>query len=382
MSMANAAMQRDWQTVENQRDRVWQQSEYDRRFNMSNEYNDPSAVVQRLRQAGINPAAAMGQLSGTGGLAAAGGSSASVPSHQVQPVGYQPPNIGAELPAILSAVADLKNAETNVGHLGNETRQTDATIESLLASANKQNAEAEMQKLLTSLQDMYGAKKLDAEILNLLAQAQLAADKSDTEKVNQIVGKAEEYLMRAKGDTEVQSRPMVLSNLSTYRQVLLSQIDANKASANASNASARLNNALAQTEDGLRSGKIHGQQLANDIAGIQRQIFERNNAQDARTYESRVNSILEQCEQQGFITEKMKADAASAMAHADWAYINEFLGALGSAVGSFSEVVGSFSKLQRNEILNKVSRQVQRSVEHRSKNDDGSTVVDRYSWNE
>lgn len=345
MSMANAAMQRDWQTVENQRDREWQQAEYDRRFNMSNEYNDPSAVVQRLRQAGINPAAAMGQLSGAGGLAAAGGSSASVPSHQVQPVGYQPPNIGAELPSILSAVADLKNAETNQGRLGNETRQTNATIESLLASANKQNAEAEMQKLLTSLQDMYGAKKLDAEILNLLAQAQLAADKSDTEKVNQLLGKAEEYLMRAKGDTVVQSRPMVLSNLSTYRQVLVSQVNANNAAAQNSRAQAGLASEKAITESGLREGLIRGQQLANTIAETRAALGSIEVQQAIATNPAKIEALLDAYEREKWITAEQKAQAQMAIKNKNWQTFDKILNSAESMSRTFKNAAEGVSSI-------------------------------------
>lgn len=59
------AENREWQSKENEKSRLWSQREWDRQFEKTNLYNTPSAQKERLRQAGYNPYMINGQVVGS-----------------------------------------------------------------------------------------------------------------------------------------------------------------------------------------------------------------------------------------------------------------------------------------------------------------------------
>ena len=58
-------MQNDWQAQQNQKAMDFQRQNWKEQFNMTNEYNSPSASVQRLISAGLNPAGALNNAGNT-----------------------------------------------------------------------------------------------------------------------------------------------------------------------------------------------------------------------------------------------------------------------------------------------------------------------------
>lgn len=56
---------REWQTKENEKSRLWAEREWNRQFEKTNLYNTPSAQKTRLREAGYNPYMVNGQIAGS-----------------------------------------------------------------------------------------------------------------------------------------------------------------------------------------------------------------------------------------------------------------------------------------------------------------------------
>ncbi|UCS96041.1 MAG: DNA pilot protein [Microviridae sp.] len=377
--MTNAQLKA--QAAENDKNRQWQADEWTRRFNAENQYNDPSAVIARLRAAGVNPAAAMGQLSGSGGLAAAGGSSTPTNVGGVSPVGYATPNFNEGFSQLAQGIAALKNSNVNEGMLDNKTRETDALVKAMMARAMSDEANAVLTETMNSIQQAYGGKKMDSEIARNLSAAQLAAEQGNSEVVKRLLMKAERHLAESKAVTEDASREIAISNLRKYGDVLDSEVSRNNASANASNASARVSNSLAETEDGLRSGKIEAQDLSNKVADIHRQLLNRENLRDAATHQDKLNAIVAQCEREGLINRKTAAEVRSAITDADWAEVRQFIGTLSEVVGSFTGAVNALNSSQRTRIADRMSRYRNNTqYEYRSINDDGSVSIERHNY--
>lgn len=114
---------REWQTLENQRNRDWQENQnilsrnwQEKMWNLQNQYNTPSAMMQRYKEAGINPYL-VSQDSGLGAAGSAGSPSVGSPSMvgapnmpNIQPVDYGAPFSRAIDIALRSKAVDADSA--------------------------------------------------------------------------------------------------------------------------------------------------------------------------------------------------------------------------------------------------------------------------------
>lgn len=352
----NQREQNAWQSGENEKDRLWQQQqwaeqfnqendEWQRRFDLQNEYNDPSAVVQRLRGAGINPAAAMGQLTGSGGLAAAGGSSNPVspgpmPTHQVSAMGISPVGSIPDISGVLSGISNIMNAKTNAARLGLDAEKQEAMlpveVQNLLQDVAGKKLVNEYQQIINDVQSIYGKDKAGAEVQHLLSSAAANWAKEDYERAATEVQKAVAQFTSDNNARENAKFPQVLANLKAMHSEIL-------ASANKQNADARLSREQSISVAALRDGQIRGQNLANTISEA-KAVISNLDAQSAQAVQfDKIDALLSAYEREGWITYEQKQKAVTAAKVNKWYDVTKVLDSAESASRTVKNVTSSLS---------------------------------------
>lgn len=130
---ANASMDeatRNWQSQENQINRKWQEEQWQKQFDATNQYNTPSAQMERYRQAGLNPYL---HINGQVGSGQSTGTSVTPPAMAGTPQHSQ----------MVAPRYDVVGPIANALGSYNSVRGTDANV------ANQQ-AQADYQKALTA----------------------------------------------------------------------------------------------------------------------------------------------------------------------------------------------------------------------------------------
>lgn len=172
-------MQNDWQAQQNQKAMDFQRQNWKEQFNLTNEYNNPSASVQRLISAGLNPAGAMNNAGNTASTAqglqgVANGS----------PVG----SVGAPIAslsidnrkAISEMIASMSGSARNTADASRTNKLANAELSNLIAKTNNEEAQSYFTQLQTKLAGMFGGRKMQAEINSLVAQ--MATSYADVQK--------------------------------------------------------------------------------------------------------------------------------------------------------------------------------------------------------
>lgn len=361
--------QNDFQAEQNQIDREWQETQWLKQFNMQNEewykqldaqqkqwmeqfditnkYNSPKELVQRLLMAGVNPANALSQLSGMAGLssaspsAASGGSVASpgtMGSHSVTPSSF---NAGGwEKPsAAFSSIAQLGDTVAKLASVGLDAKRQQALLDKEVENVVADTASKREQALITaidrSLKETFGSEKLQAEIKKLYSDSYVAYSQGDLNKANDLYTRAMEKLTSVQSEAIEAQLPYLVSNLKQLGEVYKSQQASNYASAAASRSVASLNSALTQTENDLRSGKVKAQDLANSFQIIANSLKNRENWRDAQSNQWQLQAIFNECKSKGFISEQEHQKALKAIKENDWFEV-------ANAVETVSKLMPSF----------------------------------------
>lgn len=172
-------LQNDWQAQQNQKAMDFQRQNWKEQFNMTNEYNNPSASVQRLISAGLNPAGALNNAGNTASTAqglqgVANGS----------PVG----SVGAPIAslsidnrkAISEMIASMSGSARNTADASRTNKLANAELSNLIAKTNNVEAQSYFTQLQTKLTGMFGGRKMQADINSLVAQ--MANSYADVQK--------------------------------------------------------------------------------------------------------------------------------------------------------------------------------------------------------
>lgn len=384
----NQDSQNDWQANQNDKDRMWQQQMWQqqfaaeneqwwKRFNAQNEYNSPEELMKRLTAAGINPAVALGQLSGSGGLAAAGGSSsptspAPMGAHQVTPgAGYVP--FGSQTAQMFSSIAQLLEARASNKKVGLESeyqRATlDAVVQKTLSEAGHNDALTAYTKFQQTIDEAYRGKKLDAETKKLLAEVDSEVARAfalfqqgDKDAAQKLFFEAQTRITDSKDKALNEFIPHITTYVKAMTNNLYAQTKELNTRSDLNVANKDYTEALTKTIDGLRQGQIDGQDLANTAAKIANELSARENYRDLVTSDGQIMMFAQQLEQQGYVTksayEKLRQDTFNS----NWQGVKFFFDCAESATRSFSNIKNPINFQQRNEI----QERFQQSYENRT----------------
>ena len=192
------------QQEENVKNRQYMSDEWTRQFNAMNEYNDPSAQVRRLINAGINPNEVFG--SGTNTTAMSQGSpqasaGSSIPISSPQPIQY----LGSQfVNDLANAVRALTEADKNEALTPVEKEYKETLTKQLAAETEKVGAEKEAIDLQNQLTRIYGdalkdreVQKFDADIRKINNEIEVLIQQKDFVKAQTKLSEAEELLKRS-----------------------------------------------------------------------------------------------------------------------------------------------------------------------------------------
>lgn len=424
----NAQMQeqqQSWQSEENDKDRLWQEQqwlrqfektaeqwqnqfnkeneEWQRRFEAQNDYNSPAAQIERLKQAGVNPAAALQSIAGNAGLAAAGGSSQptspspvspSLPGpHGVSPVGAMSFSGVASGAQIFSSLAQLQDSLSSAASRGFETaaaqRKVQSEIDKNLSEVSRNLEEAGLTRTNNLLRQTFGPGKEFAEIRSIINDAALKEAQGKTEDSKQLLNRALAYVNNTKGKINEDSLPLLLKEL----QGKIDNLDAdtrlkgaqtktestkqalNVATAENLDAETVYINALRKTEDDLRQGRVDAQTLANDISEVRKQIVTRQNNNEILVNDHYVNGLINQFEREGILNAELKEQLYKAVQENNWLFVDKYLSAVESVTRSFGNLLGGAASLRRAGVAERIQDIMEKdeiTESHDVKNDDGS----------
>lgn len=401
--------QQEWQDTANEADRQFQmeqwlrefqaqQDEWTRQFNLENEYNTPSAQVARLSAAGINPAAAFQNVQGSTGSAAVGGSSsppspAYPASHSVSPVGLAHVSGISSDSMMFSSLAQLGDSLSKLKQVGlNEKRQQamlNAEVQNTVADTQQKRESAALTSTLNSIKSAFGDKQAQAEVSKLIADSYQAYSDGDYKKALSLVADTEKDLNAQKYAYNKEAYPELVTNLRKLGNLYQAKVGESQAAAAQHRAEASYFGALTQTENDLREGRVKGLDLSNDLAGIEKQLRNRENVRDAATNADQIHSIVESCRRQGLINSLTEQQIKKAVSDNDWNDVEHFIGCMSQAVGSVTSVgqlgINEWSAEQKIDVQREFNRlygnsRPKSSVERRIVKGKNSEVYTQYNY--
>ena len=166
----------EFQAAENQKNREWQSQEWTRQFDLTNAYNDPTAIVGRLQNAGLNPAQVM---SGTGSSSAVSHATPSAPSGGVSAT--PSPDYSGVITSGFQSMQQIANSIKMLTEAKKTAKETpyvgamlDSQIQLNLAKFENEQAKADFQRLQNQIEGALGFQIRSKELAKLVSETLLA----------------------------------------------------------------------------------------------------------------------------------------------------------------------------------------------------------------
>lgn len=375
----SSAIQVDGAAAQNEESRKWAEKEWTRQFELTNErqdqlnaeeraYNSPVNQAKLAREAGLNPAAlAASQYGGLMANSAPNTNSQSVTPSVPMPNTVTPDSQG--LGSMISAIGGLFDNLATAQNKGMDTKRTstllDQEVKNLIAKTQGQELINEGQRLENYVNKKIKntrVKRAFQEYKNAVGAglvSALTADNLDSlTKVNEAQKAFLEQLTELKGAETEQAIMMVenYQNLLTAKiQNIQSDTARNKAQTAAGYAQAKMftsqaeyTDSLKKTLDGMRDGDLKLQELQIEASRIANSLSNSEMRVMIASEPDRLRALMEQCQQQGFITEKIRAEADKAITDANWAEVEKYMNCLGQALSVSSGVASVQQGAVRN----------------------------------
>ena len=305
-------MQNDWQAQQNQKAMDFQRKNWIDQFNMTNEYNSPSASVQRLIIAGLNPAGALNN---------AGNTSASVGGMQGIANGSPVGSVGAPIAslsidnrkAISEMIASMSSSARNTADASRTNMLANAELNNLIAKTNNEEAQAYFTQLQTKLTGMFGGRKMEAEINKLISS--MVTDYADVQKKLSECKTMEELQEVYKSQVDVNWSQSALNNakvkltnkeyekllidLKYYDSWMRENIELIRARreeslASANDANARASSGMYSAQAGLSKSQTVMQNMLNEVQKVKNDfIHNKFSPADSERYK---NMLRKQCD--------------------------------------------------------------------------------------
>lgn len=264
-------MQEDAQSFnryEAQKARQFERDFWKEQFDAENAYNTPEAQMQRLIQAGINPAAVFGQgtnSSAMGASPSASPSSSSQSSFGSAPSGSSAGSTGAgsysqpSYPNFASDLKSLADAFGSVARAGLDKANEKATLGKLQGEIDNMMADTKYKEAMSSYTNVqkqmadakvpYAARLAAAEYVGQLL-------KNNSEAADAALKRAEGILADEKSSRLRLEWPILQENLKRTGQLILEQQKTEKTKQQENVASAEKMSAETKTENDTRASKV------------------------------------------------------------------------------------------------------------------------------
>lgn len=320
-------------------------------FNLENQYNNPSSQVQRLVDAGLNPATmyGSGSVSNTGDIAtpsAAGSTvSPSMPSFST-PTMLTPPSV---LGAMFGSLESVTRSLTNLSQAG-LNKQQQVKISSLLTAeldkmlAEKDNVEIsnqvkkftfELDKVFSYLERGGKLNETYNNAYKLYNEGLLALVKQDTEKAEQAFKGAQANLSKNQSKQVEEMLPLLVKTQEETVNLVKEQQNTERAKQSNLYAGAELSKANTKTVDALRDSEVR---LKESISKKENETWIM-----FKTYIDKLYSAYSsQLDAAGVSKEIMLQKLEQMKRDNDWGEVDKFLNAASSFVTSFSSLGNMF----------------------------------------
>lgn len=320
-------------------------------FNLENEYNNPSAQVQRLLEAGLNPATmyGSGSIANSGDIStpsAAGSTvSPSMPSFTT-PIMQSPPSV---LGAMFGSLESVTRSLTNLSQAG-LNKQQQVKISSLLTAeldkmlAEKDNIEIsnqvkkftfELDKVFSYLERGGKLNETYNNAYKLYNEGLLALVKQDTEKAEQAFKDAQSALSKNQSRQVEEMLPVLVKTQEETVKLVQEQQNTEKAKQSNLYAGADLSRANAKTANELRDSEV---KLRKAIANKEHETWKMFNAYIEELY----SAYHAQLDAAGISKELMQQKVQEMQRNNDWGEVNQFLNAASSVVSGFTSIGSMF----------------------------------------
>ena len=264
----------EFQAAENQKNREWQSQEWTRQFDLTNAYNDPTAIVGRLQNAGLNPAQVM---SGTGSSSAVSHATPSAPSGGVSAT--PSPDYSGVITSGFQSMQQIANSIKMLTEAKKTAKETpyvgamlDSQIQLNLAKFENEQAKADFQRLQNQIEGALGFQVRSKELAKLVSET-LLADQEAKLKGAQIelidVEKLEKQMHALVSYCEANKKQAEADRI---RAILEPEIALLRSQSNQANAAAQHSRSLALTEDALRDYRVAISKAESLIKGNESKI--------------------------------------------------------------------------------------------------------------
>lgn len=168
-------LNREWQSAENQKNRDWQE----KMWNAQNMYNTPSAMMERYKQAGLNPFL-VGNETGIGQAGSAGSPSMTGAPSAVE---QRPVNPLMGVAPAFNAYLQSKSVDANVANSTAQSMKEYAQAYSLLANTGMKHEEIikTLRPFTSSFDGSIGSDSVQQKLSNDARQSLLQGDRQELE---------------------------------------------------------------------------------------------------------------------------------------------------------------------------------------------------------
>lgn len=281
------------QQAENEKNRQYMSDEWDRQFNLQNEYNTPAAQIERLMDAGLNPNLVFG--GGTNTTAMSSGSPQAAAGSSIPISSPLPLNLGGSgfISDVAKSVQLFSEALKNEELTPVQRENIEATTDNLVQDTNKKVAETQKAQTEAHLLRAYGSAINQREVQELDSRIKLNLNMADKAIADKDYAKALEGLTSIEGDLKKSQKYFTDTQSNALNDVLSLELSERRE---------RINNLRSQTDLNVATtdrtlSETEGQRFANIIKGL---AAERDLAEQT----DKIDSDLEVLRRERLITDQ------------------------------------------------------------------------------
>ena len=294
-----AEMNNDWSLSAMREQNEWNRQQAIDMFRMENEYNTPAQQMQRLRDAGINPAVALGGSA----TSIANSGDASTPTAAGLPTPVTPqivsPHFQPVTPftgGLIQALGDFSKMSLNEA----QSNRINTLLEDELRGLKLDN---DAQRIANNFEMQFGSPRRQAEYNLLVGQlakemssASLMDVQKETEVEKQLNLMYDSFVKKAQAHFTQKELNVFDEKWNYAKKDYFERWRVNHSVINANNASARLSNAKADTEDAIRQFNV-------DIARFQSELYGMDKDARAGAFAEECAAIIKEMQNRGRISD-------------------------------------------------------------------------------
>lgn len=339
----------------------WRQS-----FNMQNEYNSYGNQISRMLSAGINPNSLYGSAAGVA-TSSMGATSPSQPP-QISPTPFQSHASPIGLPTgfanTRSLLSDTGSFLRDIGQakkLGVETTQLEKLFDLEVEERQQKifgqkvvNEGVSLQNYVLDKTKDTQVRKATEDLLKVIAETENVEQDTEKKLQDMFTSYSEELLNIAKRKMSEKEFEILQFKVDHLDEEFKNQMELLRSQSANQRAQAKLNRELAITEKDLRSGRVNCLDLQYKFQLVQYNLAQMEYDEKDLTFVNRVSAIVEQCKQQGimsdtmyqqFLQEKQRTKYGEMQQIAQ--YVNTMFTAFGNLFSGFGSLFGGSAQLRQ-----------------------------------